>query len=578
MVAWRSWFGLGYGSRSGEMQTVSSSPEPSEINDTLDSPPASVVRGGSPSPLPRRAALVGDHTPHLHEETRDLLRSRLRASALIMFAGFSVFFVKDLVSISTYTTARHWILFGSHVAITLITGLIGIMMCRKCSISIGKLRIAELTVFGGSALFFVMFQLAVCDQCLANGMLPHLAPPWLLLMLTYAMFVPNTWQRAAVVLGAMAATPALLSIYLAYCYPQFSALVAANLGSYQDFLVEMTLLMGVGFGTATFGVYTIGSLRRAAFEAKQLGQYRLKEKLGEGGMGEVYLAEHQLMKRPCAIKVIRPEKAGDPNVLARFEREVRATAKLSHWNSIEIFDYGRQEDGTFYYVMEYLPGMNLAQLVERHGPLPPARVIHLMIQACDALSEAHDKAMVHRDIKPANIFAARRGGIYDVTKLLDFGLAKPLVRGLDSVALTQQGAITGSPLFMSPEQVSGENAVDARSDIYSLGAVMYYLLTGRPPFEGDKPLQVMIAHAHQEPSPPSQVRGDIPEDLDRVVLTCLAKSPGDRYVNAEALRQALAGCDAAGRWTREMATAWWLRFGCPQKRAFQQAAIEAAID
>src|SRR5688572_18036212 len=176
-----------------------------------------------------------------------------------------------------------------------------------------------------------------------------------------------------------------------------------------------------------------------------MGQYKLKQLIGSGGMGEVYLAEHQLMKRPCAIKVIRPEKAGDPKVLARFEREVQATARLSHWNTIDIFDYGRADDGTFYYVMEYLPGMNLSELVRKHGPLPAGRAIYLIRQACDALQEAHDLGLVHRDIKPANIFAASRGGVCDVVKLLDFGLAKPLA-DLGAAHLTAEGTITGSPL------------------------------------------------------------------------------------------------------------------------------------
>ena len=192
------------------------------------------------------------------------------------------------------------------------------------------------------------------------------------------------------------------------------------------YLVEVGLMLGLAVVTSVYGTHMVGSLRREAFEARRLGQYRLLRLIGSGGMGDVYLAEHQLMKRPCAIKVIRPSKADDPQALARFEREVHATAQLSHWNSVEIFDYGRAEDGTFYYVMEYLPGLSLAQLVERYGPLPPARVVYLLAQVCDALAEAHAAGLIHRDIKPGNIFAAVRGGQYDVAKLLDFGLAKPM--------------------------------------------------------------------------------------------------------------------------------------------------------
>ena len=182
------------------------------------------------------------------------------------------------------------------------------------------------------------------------------------------------------------------------------------------------LILAVG---SAFGARTISRLRRQVAEARQLGQYRLRRRIGAGGMGEVYLAEHQLLKRPCALKLIRPEDVADPKALERFEREVRLTATLSHPNTVEIYDYGRTEDGTYYYVMEYLPGLSLAELVERHGPLPPGRAVYLLRQVCLALREAHAAGLIHRDIKPSNIFAARRGGMDDVAKLLDFGLVRP---------------------------------------------------------------------------------------------------------------------------------------------------------
>ena len=213
-------------------------------------------------------------------------------------------------------------------------------------------------------------------------------------------------------------------------------------------------------------------------------------------MGHVYLAEHRLLKRPCAIKLIHPDRAGDAHTLARFEREVRMTAQLSHWNTIEIFDYGRTDDGTFFYVMEYLPGFSLQDLLDRYGPLPAERVVHLLRQLCQALREAHQVGLIHRDIKPANVFAAKRGGLYDVVKLLDFGLVKPVGEN-PSVSLSQEGGISGTPLYMSPEQARGQSDLDGRSDIYSLGAVAYTLLTGRPPFEGTNPIDVVISHARR---------------------------------------------------------------------------------
>ena len=247
-----------------------------------------------------------------------------------------------------------------------------------------------------------------------------------------------------------------------------------------SFDAMILLILAVG---STFGARTISRLRRQVAEARQLGQYRLRRRIGAGGMGEVYLAEHQLLKRPCAVKLIRPDDAADPKALERFEREVRLTATLSHPNTVEIYDYGRAEDGTYYYVMEYLPGLSLAELVERHGPLPPARAVYLLRQVCGALREAHAAGLIHRDIKPSNIFAARRGGMDDVAKLLDFGLVRPAATAR-AAHLSEEGQILGTPLFMSPEQATGGRELDERSDIYSLGAVAYYLLTGRPPFDG----------------------------------------------------------------------------------------------
>src|SRR4051794_38810981 len=234
------------------------------------------------------------------------------------------------------------------------------------------------------------------------------------------------------------------------------------------------------------------------------------------------------------------------------------TARLSHWNTVEIYDYGRTEDGTFFYVMEYLPGLSLEELLRRHGPLPAGRVVHLLRQTCEALRESHGIGLIHRDIKPGNIFAARRGGLYDVAKLLDFGLVKPAA-DLAAPQLTQNGAISGTPLFMAPEQARG--AADARSDIYSLGVVAYALLCGRPPFEGTTPLEVIIAHARDEVVPPSRLRADVPADLERVVLRCLAKRPEDRFPDADSLERALARCDAADRWCQSQAAQWWHEHG-----------------
>ena len=273
-------------------------------------------------------------------------------------------------------------------------------------------------------------------------------------------------------------------------------------------------------------------------------------------MGEVFLAEHEMLKRPCAVKLIRPEVVLRAGTIERFELEVRINATLSHPNTVEIFDYGRTEDGTYYYVMEYLPGMSLASLVERHGPLPAGRAVHLLRQVALALQEAHEAGLIHRDIKPSNIFAARRGGAHDVAKLLDFGLARP-AETASSAESGDEGQILGTPLYMSPEQATGSQLLDARSDIYSLGAVAYFLLTGRPPFDERTAIEAIIAHTRDPVVPPSQIRDGVPADLDLVVVRCLAKDPANRYPNAETLETALARCSCASTWNKALARQWW---------------------
>ncbi len=353
-------------------------------------------------------ALVADTLPHLSGETYDLLRDRLRLASLLLFAAYASFFIKNLFYLDRFQTALDWVLFWDHFAITLATGMIGLRLCMNCRHVLGHLRTVELIVFGGSASFFAFLSSAMLLNSANEGYLLSIAPIWMLLIFTYAMFIPNNWRRAAVVIGGMV----LLSILVLLGTWASSKTLAALIAEKPEFgrmMIEVPMIVALSGVIGTWGVRTINTLRRQAFEARRMGQYQLKQLLGKGGMGEVHLAEHVLLKRPCALKLIHPDKTGNPNTLARFEREVQATAKLSHWNTVEIFDYGRTEDGTFYYVMEYLPGSNLHQLVETFGPMPAERAIHLLMQTCDALTEAHAKGLVHRDIKPGNIFAGATG-------------------------------------------------------------------------------------------------------------------------------------------------------------------------
>jgi serine/threonine-protein kinase len=502
-------------------------------------------------PEPLQVELSDASRSGLSKETGQVLRSRLRSAALLLFGGFAAYLLLNFYLNQWTGLTSSW-LSVAHVMLTVALGYCAASLCRRCAFTNRSLRLKELVIFGGpAAFFFALSLLASRQNVVFYDFLPEHDSYWFVLIFVYALFIPNTWQRAGTVIGSIAGLRIGLMIYLVYFDPVCSLAYNANF----TFVSQSTLIMSIGVLTATVGVYTIGSLRREAFKAKQLGQYRLLRKLGQGGMGEVYLGEHQLMKRPCAIKVIRPDKAGDARAIARFEREVRATAALSHWNSIDIFDYGHDEEGTFFYVMEYLPGMNLGDIVKQFGPMPASRVIHLLGQTCDALGEAHDAGLIHRDIKPANIFAAERGGHQDVAKLLDFGLVKPVAEHAN-IDVTMDGTLAGSPLYMSPEQAVGDEP-DVRSDIYALGAVAYFLLTGQPPFNHAQSIKVLMAHAHESPLPMSKLVGDIPRDLEQIVMRCLAKEPSDRYQKVIDLKSALNNCSDANGWTDADALSWW---------------------
>ena len=301
-------------------------------------------------------------------------------------------------------------------------------------------------------------------------------------------------------------------------------------------------------------------LARAHATIAELGQYQLTRKLGEGGMGAVYLATHRLMRREVAVKLITGK--ADPESIARFEREVQLCCTLTHPNTIQIFDYGRTDDGVFYYAMELLKGIDLEDVVGTYGPLPAARVIHLLMQACGSLAEAHDRHLIHRDIKPANLFLCERGGEVDVVKVLDFGLVKDT--GVQA-GVTREDVISGTPQYMAPEIARQAKDVDSRSDLYSLACVGYFLLTGQCVFEHENVMQMVIDHMKTAPQAPStRVATPIPADLEAVIMRCLAKEPAERYADARALSAALAACMDAGCWTQQDARVWWTGHQLPK--------------
>lgn len=326
-----------------------------------------------------------------------------------------------------------------------------------------------------------------------------------------------------------------------------------------SYAILMSILVGLGIASQVWLVLASRwqqAAYRAVAEAKTLGQYALDEQIGEGGMGVVYRAHHALLQRPTAVKLLREDKVDEATV-RRFEREVRTTSKLGHPNTVAIYDYGRTPEGVFYYAMEYLPGMTLDRMVERFGPLPERRAIHLLRQVCGSLNEAHQMGLVHRDIKPSNIMVTYVGGLYDLAKVLDFGLVKSCDEPENS-HLTMVGTVVGTPYYISPEALERPSEMDARSDIYSLGVVAYFLLTGRPAFEGESTMEICKKHLCENPLPLSAAAGrTIHPDLEVLLLRCLAKDPRDRPQTVRQLMRELDDCEAAFEWTDQDAELWW---------------------
>jgi serine/threonine-protein kinase len=493
------------------------------------------------------------------EELRRLLRSRLILVHLLALAFFLL-----IAAVSFYSPGSeqqpHWWL---RLVVPLAECLIGAaVLWRSPGLSQQSLRLWELAYFGILAAFFGVFRferLAYIDVENQNA----LSRPFfgvitlqgfIALILAYGLLIPNTRRRSLLVVAALNAVP-LAAVAAA-------AAAGAGLRAIDLFPIVMqhAIILLFPSAIAVFAAARATALQRRAFEAErraeQIGQYALKRKLGEGGMGEVWLAEHALLKRPCAVKFIRPDLAAHPATAARFAREVQAVTGLTHINTVRVYDYGRGEDGSFYYVMEYLDGPTLEELVREVGPLPPGRAVYLLRQLCGALGEAHAAGLVHRDLKPGNVIVAALGGQRDLAKLLDFGLVQDLSADAGD-RLTRTGTVLGTPAYMSPEQAAGESALDARGDVYSLGAVAFFALSGRPPFQGKTLGQLLAAHRSEPPLLLTDLRPDLPADLAAVVARCLAKDPHDRFMSAADLDRALMQCACAADWSAERATEWW---------------------
>ncbi len=335
-------------------------------------------------------------------------------------------------------------------------------------------------------------------------------------------------------------------------------------------LFALLVLASTGMILSSVVVSRVGDrARQALARAQRLGQYTLENKIGAGGMGEVFRARHAMLRRPTAIKLLGSGSDAD---LARFEREVQITSQLTHPNTVAIYDFGRTPEGLFYYAMEYLPGLSLDRLVGLAGPLPAGRVIHLLAQACGSLAEAHEAGLVHRDIKPPNLMVCERGGVHDVIKVLDFGI---VFDRFDPRRDKQEGFV-GTPLYMSPEAIRRSAMVDARSDLYSLGAVAYFMLTGRPVFDGARAVEICNRHLQEEPVPPSRLV-PVASDQEAVILRCLAKAPEDRPADTRELANALSRCAAVDDWSAQAANDWWRQHVEEVSKLQQQAQRKGGV-
>jgi hypothetical protein len=364
--------------------------------------------------------------------------------------------------------------------------------------------------------------------------------------LARAIVVPSTAERTFLV-GALGSA-VIITFAVLRGDPSHSPLIGA---------VATACWCASAVTLATVASRIIFGLRREVAAARVFGQYTLVAKLGEGGMGSVWRANHALLRRPTALKLLPPGRAADASI-RRFEREVQLTAQLTHPGTVAVYDYGRTRDGIFYYAMELIEGADLQRLVTAHGSLPPERVVHLLVEVCGALAEAHDLGLVHRDVKPANILVAPRRNEHEFAKIVDFGLVKNIQTEPTANTVSAVNTITGTPLYMSPEAIRDPENIDGRSDLYALGAVAWFLLVGRPVFEGENIVAVCSQHLHEPPrSPSSELGSPVPPDLEAVVLACLAKDRSARPADARELRRMLLACECASRWTAERARSFW---------------------
>jgi eukaryotic-like serine/threonine-protein kinase len=488
--------------------------------------------------------------PQTSEEGRAFLQQRLALfskSAFFFYLGIAGSAL--LLFFAAIPDAAHHMRGPPYHLLGVLGVVTGWLVCRRGAYATSTLIAidATITTLAGCGISGALF---VGKPELFPGVLSTLGVTHL--VIARAIMVPSDWRRTLWISGlAVAPTVTVVLVFGATGIGPRPEILAARLWT-----VWLPVWCAIAALAATWASHVIYRLRRKVAEARILGQYTLEEKIGEGGMGVVYRARHAMLRRPTVIKLLPADKAGAAN-LVRFEREVQHTSQLSSPHTVAVYDYGRTPEGTFYYAMEHLDGVDLDHLVKQAGPQPASRVIHLLAQACVALAEAHEAGLIHRDVKPSNIMLCRHGGAFDVVKVLDFGLVKDLGAGADATRVTHADALLGTPLYLSPEAMTDPDALDGRADLYALGAVGYYLLTGRHVFQGRTVAELCGQHMYSVPVPPSERARDVPADLEAVILSCLAKGRDERPADARALRRALLACAAAGGWSEDDARVWW---------------------
>jgi serine/threonine-protein kinase len=479
---------------------------------------------------------------------RDFLAERLALFGRIACLASSGFLLMRLaLNAVAKQSARHAPLEGFpvfHLVATAILFLIWILAGSR-AFSDRDLRRLDAAGTIGAALAYAMMALTMPLAWRSDQLVLLILNA---VLLGRAALVPSDPRRTAWISAASVA-PIPIATFLLFRGAVFGDLLPGAVVTQAALWATFTAILATLISNVTF------HLRRSIARARRLGQYTLLEKIGSGGMGVVYRAEHEMLRRPTAIKLLLPQSAGEES-LRRFEREAQQTARLTNPHTVSVYDFGRTPEGAFYYVMEYLDGVDLERLVREEGPVPPGRVVHVLRQVCEALAEAHSVGLIHRDIKPANILLSEWGGVSDFAKVVDFGLVKEVNESEDA-RLTREDVFAGTLHYLAPETIQAGSSPDPRSDLYALGAVAYYLLTGGPVFDG-LPIQVIQSHLQVSPESPSVRLGrPLPAKLESVVLDCLQKDPNRRPDSAEALMDRLAACDDVEPWAAEQARKWW---------------------